>query len=254
MTVSAASNRLVASTSFVWVWPSFPTTDTAQRRTRTGYYVRLLFACQIQVLSSVQVSWADAIQNHILWVNTGMLFVQLLALVGLVFYVRYTRDLREAAKEQTTASQNLLRAANDQAEGIARPCMTIRQKLRDASKTLLDMDDAVGGVVIDDESAQYVAMNIGNGLALNVSYFFKHRREADQPWKKITGSYLPNVLPNQKIMLALPVNAYPGDHGITFFFQSSGGRWYESSVVIRSKVIIDFGLRQLPQDFKPAVS
>jgi hypothetical protein len=39
MTVSAASNRLVASTSFVWVSPSLPNTDTLQRRIRTGYQV-----------------------------------------------------------------------------------------------------------------------------------------------------------------------------------------------------------------------
>lgn len=205
------------------------------------------------VLPFVQMSWADAIQQNMLWVQGIALFVSASTLGVLVWYAIETFKLRKAAERQISVSQDLLRAANDQAEGIAKPCMTVRQTFRDTSQTLLHMDDAVGGVVIDDESGHYVAMNVGNGLALNVSYFFKYRREPEQPWTKVTGSYLPNVLPIQKIMLALMVNAYGGDHQITFVFQSLGGRWYESIVVMRTKVIIDFGLRQLPQDFQPGV-
>jgi hypothetical protein len=89
----------------------------------------------------------------------------------LIWYAIETRRLRKAAAAQIDVSQNLLRAANDQAEGIAKPCLTIRGKLRDATKTLLNMDDAVGGVCVGDEGGHYVAVNIGNGIAMNVSYF-----------------------------------------------------------------------------------
>ena len=99
-------------------------------------------------------------------------------------------------------------------------------------------------------------MNVGNGLALNVSYSFQARRDSVKPWQKITGSYLPSVLPNhsQQIQLALLLNAYPGENEITFLFQSLGGRWYQSVVTIKSKVMVDFGIRQLPESFHPSTS
>jgi len=200
------------------------------------------------------MSLADAIANNMLWIQGFGLFVSIATLGVLIWYTIETFKLRKSAEAQIKLSGDMLRAASDQAEGTSKPCMTIRQTLRDASQTLLHMDDAVGGVVIDDESGKYVAINVGNGLALNVSYFFKYRREANDPWTKVTGSYLPNVLPNQKIMIALMVNAHAGDHQITFLFQSLGGRWYESTLLIRSRVIIDFGFQQLPEDFTPSVS
>jgi hypothetical protein len=72
----------------------------------------------------------------------------------------------------------------------------------------------------------------------------------------VTASYLPSVLPNhsQQIQLALLVNAHPGENQITFLFQSLSGRWYESTVLVRGKVIVDFGMQQLPRDFRPSAS
>jgi hypothetical protein len=184
-------------------------------------------------------------------------FIVGLATLGFLFwYTVETWKLRKTAQEQIAVSHDLLRAANDQAEGISKPCMTIRGKLRDATSTLLHMDDAVSGVLVGDEAGHYVAVNIGNGIAMNVSYFFKARRDSDKPWVKVTGSYLPGVLPNhsQQIQLALLVNSHPGENEITFLFQSLGGRWYESVVTVKSKVIVDFGMKQLPASFRPDTS
>jgi hypothetical protein len=200
------------------------------------------------------VTWADAIQNNMLWIQGGMLVVQLLAFCGLWTYVRYTRDLRKAAQNQVKVSQELLRAANDQTEGISRPYITIQAKLRDDSHTILDLEGAVGASVVKDEGGRYVAVNIGNGIALNVSYFFKVRRDCDQPWARKSQSYLQTIQLDQPVALALMINAYSGDHEITFLFQSLGGRWYESVVLIQSKVLTDSRFKQLPEWFQPSAS
>lgn len=133
--------------------------------------------------------------------------------------------------------------------------MTIRHKIRNATDTLLAADGAVSSVVVDDDQGQYVAMNIGNGPALNVSYYFRFRRDSGEAWQSGPDpSYLPSVSTLQTPLLALLVNGRGDEHQIMFLFQSLGGRWYESVVSIRSKAIIDFGMRQLPQGFRPSLS
>jgi hypothetical protein len=200
------------------------------------------------------MSWADAIQQNMLWVQGIALLVSASTLGVLVWYAIETFKLRKAAESQITVSQQLLRAANDQAEAASKPYITIRAKLRDASRTLLAMDGAVGGSVVFDETGQYQAVNVGSGIALNVSYCFKARRDSDKPWEKKAQSYLQTLQIGQPAQLALMINAYPGDHEITFLFQSLGGRWYESVIQIESNVPTDSSFRQLPESFQPSTS
>jgi hypothetical protein len=141
----------------------------------TGYQIRLVFAANRIVLPFVQMSWADAIANNMLWVQGFGLAVSAVTLGVLVWYALETLKLRVSAQEQVKVSQKLLSAAEDQAEGTSKPCITIRAELRDPTDTLLHSDGAVGGSVAKDASGHYVAVNIGNGPALNVSYFFSAR-------------------------------------------------------------------------------
>jgi hypothetical protein len=200
------------------------------------------------------MSWADATQQNMLWVQGIALFVSASTLGVLVWYAIETFKLRKAAEGQITVSRNLLRAANDQAEGASKPYITIRAKLRDTSRTLIAKDGAVGGSVVFDETGHYQAVNVGNGIALNVAYFFKARPDSDRPWEKKAQSYLQTLQLDQPAQLALLINAYPGDHEITFLFQSLGGRWYESIIRIESKVPTDSRFRQLPESFHPSTS
>ena len=156
----------------------------------------------------------------------------------LVWYAIETWKLRKAAEDQIRISHDLLKAANDQAEGVSKPCLTIRAQLRDASHTILDMDGAVGGTVVDDEQGQYVALNIGTGVALNVSYQFSARRDS-APWELKSASYLQSVRPNQHVMMALMVNAYDGDHQIVFRFRAwvAGGMNRPSPSRVRSSPV-----------------
>jgi len=171
--------------------------------------------------------------------------VPILTLVVIAWYTYETKKIRKAAQDQVTASQELLRAANDQAEGVAKPCITLWSDLRNPTDTLLNMHQAVGGTIVRDNRGDYVIVNIGNGLALNVEYVFNVVHESG-PIKEIARSYLQSVAPNQMITLALPINAHVGDHHFVFRFQSLGGRWYESAVRVKSKVLTDLAFRPMP--------
>ena len=49
---------------------------------------------------------ADAIQTKMLWIQGATLFTQFFALIGLLLYVRYTGELRDAAKRQIDVTLN----------------------------------------------------------------------------------------------------------------------------------------------------
>src|SRR5579864_1451273 len=102
-----------------------------------------------------------------------MLFVQILALLGLIRYVKETIGLRKAAPKQIEVSQKLLEAATDQVEGLARPCLTLASELRDGDGTILELDGARGSTRARTKDAHFVFQNIGNGLGLNVHYSFR---------------------------------------------------------------------------------
>lgn len=184
-------------------------------------------------------------------IKIGNFIVGIATLLVLFWYAIETWKLRKAAQDQIAVSHELLKAANDQAEGVSKPCLTIRAQLRDASHSILHMDGAVGGSVVKDEGGHFVAINVGTGVALNVRYLFRVHRDSDQQWQAITTGYLQTISPNQQVQMALMVNAYAGDHEIEYRFQSLGGRWYESTVTIESRVLTKLGFKQLPISFDP---
>lgn len=81
------------------------------------------------------------------------------ALGVLIWYAIETMKLRKAAMEQV--------------ESMAKPCLTFWAKLRDPTDAILDMHGAVGVMVVRGSDAQFVVQNIGTGIALNVTYQFK---------------------------------------------------------------------------------
>jgi hypothetical protein len=97
-------------------------------------------------------------------IQIAALVVNVAALVALVVYVLETRRIRQAAQ--------------DQIEGLAKPCLTLFAKLRDPDEAILEMNGAVGGTVVADNDGNFVVFNIGTGVALNVNYQF---RNLDRP-------------------------------------------------------------------------
>ena len=136
----------------------------------------------------------------------------------------------------------LRKAAMEQVEGMAKPCLALRAKLRNAADAILDMDDAVGAMVVRGEDAQFVVQNIGTGIALNVSY---QLRNLDAPQRPDHPRYLSYVLLGQPVQLPETLNASPyiGNCEAVFSFQSISGRWYRSTVTMNRHVLTKFDFR-----------
>jgi hypothetical protein len=166
-------------------------------------------------------------------------FIQLancaIGLAALVFLIRYTvetKKIREAAQEQV--------------EGISKPCLTIWADLRNPADAILEMNDAVGGLVVHGVNSNIVVQNIGTGIALNISYYFKSL-EASRTDRPERARYLLYVLQGQKIELpeSMNVSAYGGNCEVVFHFRSIGGKHYQSTVTMNNHVLTAFDLKAL---------
>jgi len=161
--------------------------------------------------------------NHI---QLGILIVASLTFVALVWYAIETRRLRVAAQ--------------DQLEALAKPCLTLAMELRDPSDAILEMHQAVGNTTARGDHGNFMVHNIGNGVALNVSYRFRSlERDA---LNDLSARYFISVLPNQKATMPEPMNvsSYSGECQLTFEFDSIGGVRYESTVTMNHHVLTRF--------------
>ena len=193
------------------------------------------------------MSWADAISNNMLKVEGGLLIVSAVTLGFLIWYAIETFKLRKAAEKQITMSENLLHAAMEQAEGIARPCITLASKLRDREEAINEVYGVKAISVVKDYRGFLAVRNVGNGLALNISYQFNRVDDPNYP-KSLKGddSYLQRLHAEREIRLPLPVTLMKlGDWRVVFEFESLGGRKYRTTVTVQANVLSGIRFEQI---------
>ncbi len=172
------------------------------------------------------------------WIQDATLAVQALALLGLTWYAIETMKIRQAAQRQVETSLDLIRAATDQVEGMSKPCLTFWGDLRDGADAILGMHGAAGSIVARADQGGYVALNIGNGVALNIQYRFT--RATDDPARPRDMRYVPNIMPTQRVTLVETLGGYNGEHEVTFYYESIGGRRYRTTIRLNHHVITRF--------------
>jgi hypothetical protein len=165
-------------------------------------------------------------------IQVVMLILQALALFGLVIYAIETYKIRNAAQKQ-------VRASNDQVEGLSKPCLTFVGELRDGNDVILQMHGAVGNVVAKAYAGSYLIINVGSGVALNIRYQFT--RQGHQPELR----YIPLLASRAEASLIEPVNAYNGEHRVTFDYESIGGRKYRTTIDLNHRVITSFEFKEV---------
>lgn len=175
-------------------------------------------------------------------IQLTMLVVQMLGVIGLGIYCLETCKIRKASQAQVGASQKLIRAALDQVEGSLKPCVAFVATLRDAADAILEMDEAVGNLVVQADQGSYVIQNIGTGAALNLRYFFS-RPNVDRHWR-----YLPAVLAGQRVSLIESLNLFNDEHVATFEYESIGSRTYRSTINLNHHVITAFQFEEVESD------
>jgi hypothetical protein len=167
-----------------------------------------------------------------------MLTVQFLGLLGLAIYVLETYRLRKASQEQVGVSQRLINASMDQVEGLSKPCITLSSHIRDGADTILEVG-AVGSLVAWGPEGFFALENIGNGIALNVSYEFIHGNRAPErirPGRR----YVQNVPASQTISMVESRQLFVGEWEVRFEYESIGGRKYRSVVSLVETVLTRF--------------
>jgi hypothetical protein len=173
-------------------------------------------------------------------IQLTMLIVQALGVIGLAIYCCETFKIRKASQGQVRASQDIIKAAMDQAEGSLKPCIAFRSRLRQAEDAILDMDGAVGNLVVQPDQGSFVIGNIGNGAALNLRYFFTRPDVAEPRWR-----YVPAILAEQSATLVETVGLFYREHEATFEYESIGGRKYRSRIRLNHHVITAFDFQEI---------
>lgn len=194
------------------------------------------------------MTWADAIQNNILRVSFAMLIVQIAGLIGLWRYVVYTRDLKISAEKQIKLSRDLLRAALDQVEGTARPCITLASVLRKREDAMDEVYGVKGISVVKDRDGRMSLRNVGNGLALNISYRF-NETGPDRP-KDLKGNngYLQRLHAEREIKLPIATEMTErSTWEVAFEFESLGGRKYRTTLLLEAQVLSNFKFEQISE-------
>lgn len=176
-------------------------------------------------------------------IQTAMLAVQVIGVIGLFWYVIETMKIRRAAQKQLAASLDLIKAATAQVEGMSKPCLTLWGDLRDGNEAILNMHGAVGNIVARADQGSYVVLNIGNGVALNIKYRFT--RPDDNPAHPRDARYIPNIFPAAKATLVETLGGYNAEHEVTFEYESIGGRKYLTKIRLNHHVITSFDFAEV---------
>jgi hypothetical protein len=109
------------------------------------------------------------------------------------------------------------------------------------------MGRAVGNLVARDRGGFFLVENIGNGVALNVSYEFIHRHDPRGGRKR--ERYIPNILGGQCISLVEALSSYRAtENEIIFNYESIGGRKYKTTVTIVNLVLTSMVFESLKPD------
>jgi len=166
-------------------------------------------------------------------IQVATLCIQVLALIGLIWYVIETSKIRQASERQIAISQ-------DQVEGMSKPCLTLWGGLRDAADAILQMHGAVGNIVAAADQGSYVVQNIGNGVALNVRYHFTRPNQGERELR-----YLPHLAPDARATLVETLGGYNAEHEATFDYESISGRHYRTAIHLNHRVITAFNFEEI---------
>ncbi len=178
-------------------------------------------------------------------IQLGMLAVQILALIGLtILYVWETWKLRKTSQEQVRISNDLIRAAMDQVEGLSKPCLTLWSELRDQKEAIMELGGVRGSTKAKDDHGDFVVQNIGNGFAANITYRFTEVEPSPNA-RKHHIRYIQNINAGQSMTMIEPVSAYAGLWNLTLHYESIGGRRYETLVTLNGLVLIAFTFREI---------
>ena len=131
-------------------------------------------------------------------------------------------------------------AAQDQLEGLAKPCLTLLADLREVDDAVLSTHDAVGITVVAQVEHRLVIHNIGTGVAINVQYVFRDVTDTETKNNASDSMYILNISADQKIGMPEPAAAHSFSHELDLRYESIGRKTYRSIIRFDHWVLTKF--------------
>ena len=164
--------------------------------------------------------------------NAVALAIQFAALVALVIYAWDTRNIRKAAQEQ--------------AEAVQKPFLTLVTHERDRDDAILDLDGVVGTRIIGAIEGNVGLRNEGSGPAINIRYNFEPSFPNPPANASRPSSYLPSIPARETSSIPVPREVFRGlDYQITINYQSLSGKTYESKITMTNLVVTTFSFESV---------
>lgn len=147
-----------------------------------------------------------------------------LTLIAVVWYVRETLKIRKAAEEQV--------------EGLQKPCLMLSTEARELDEVVLQMDDTAGAMIVGQSRGRIAVENIGSGPAINISCRLKATDFRNQESAVTHESYLQNLSPRGVFETAVPRETLRFvDYDFSLSYESLSGRSYETVISIKDLVL-----------------
>jgi len=167
------------------------------------------------------------VNGSIVWLQYATFAVSVLALTGLVWYVRETAKIR--------------RASQDQLEAMRRPCLVVCAKHRNAHDAILRPDCPL--LVVAGHGALVALMNVGTGPAFNATY---RLTPLDEGIRQPSGHHLVHLLNHEANPVPIPLQTVSnGNWTITLTYESISKCLYESKTTIESGILVAVEHRQI---------
>ena len=176
------------------------------------------------------------IRDWLDYFNTG---IQILLLMGLVWYTIETRRIRRTSQKQVALSQ-------DQVEATLRPCISLSTAPLEFNEAILAMDETDSTVIVRCPEGVVQIENIGVGPAINIRYTFQPLTEHESTHANPTG-YVAGIPKGGDFRIPVARALIVGhNYECVFEYESVSHRKYRTTVRLNDLVITNMRFEVTP--------
>jgi hypothetical protein len=135
------------------------------------------------------------------------------------------------SSQQDEISQKQVKASQEQAEAMQKPCLMLSTTARPGEDAILGMGGALGGMMLLCPGRDVQLQNVGSGPAINIRYSATPTNPTDSIARP--NGYLVGMRPGEAFAIPLSCEILRGHQwDVAFTYESlSGGRYQTKSIV-----------------------
>jgi hypothetical protein len=165
------------------------------------------------------------------WLPIANFIVQCLLFVGLAAYTFVTWRILSASQRQIEVSQ-------EQVEAAQKPFVSVSTTARDFNDAVLEMNSAVGAMIVRCPEGLVQLENVGAGPAVNIRYRFTP--VDPNSTQSRPSNYLVGLRPGETFLIPTPRGVLVGyDWNCLISYESLSSRKYETALTLIGLVVTD---------------